>query len=120
MTVAEMLAKFKRLKPCQIDTQDLLAWLTNVDQTVVIEILQPRSQDVIKMPEYTEANDTQLLIPSPYADAYVFYLGAMVDFWTQDTNGYNNGMYAYSSMFNNYRDYYNRTFKMICAQSIRT
>ena len=120
MTIAEVLAKFKRLKACQIDTQDLLAWLTNVDQTVVIEILQPRSTSVIEMPVYAEANNTQLLIPSPYADAYIYYLAAMVDFWTIDMSGYNNSLYAYNTMLSNYRDYYNRTFKTIGSQSIRT
>lgn len=119
MTVSELINKFQRLKPNQMDTADILSWLTNVDQTVTIEILQPRTQESKELPVYTAVDDTPLLIPTPYAEAYVFYLAAMVDFWTQDMNGYNNSMYAYSTMFSNYRDYYNRTFKMISAQSIR-
>lgn len=120
MTVNELVEKFKRLKPHQMSEEDILAWITNVDQTVVIETLQKRTTSIVEMPVYTKADDTVLLIPSPFADAYIYYLAAMVDFWTLDMNGYNNSLYAYNTMLSNYKDYYNRNNQYIGSQAIRT
>ncbi len=120
MTINEAIVKFRRLKPNQMDVNDVLAWLTNVDQTVTIEVLQPRTDSVLALPVYNAIDDTELLIPSPYADAYMYYLAAMVDFWTLDIKGYNNSLYAYTTMLGNYKDYYNRMHKVLGSQAIRT
>lgn len=118
MTIKNVISRFKRLKPNQMNTDDLLLWISNVDAAVCMEILQPRTKEIIQLPVYTAADDTEVLIPSPFLDAYMYYLAAMTDYWTQDTDGYNNNMFAYTTAFNNYRDYFNRSAAVLCRQGI--
>ena len=40
MTVKNVISRFKRLKPNQMNTDDLLLWISNVDAAVCMEILQ--------------------------------------------------------------------------------
>ena len=119
MTVSSVINLFRKLYPYTVDDTELLYWLTAVDRTVVIETLQPRSQTEIALPEYTAADNTELLIPSPYCDAYLFYMAGMCGLWALENDIYNNMMYAYTTMMSNFKSYISRTEKTVSSQSIR-
>ena len=76
MTVKNIINHIDKIKPNTFDFEAKLMWLSEVDGRVQIEILKSDA-DGVSLP--SNENDT-LLIPDAYAEAYVYYILAMMDF----------------------------------------
>ena len=53
--------------------------------------------------------DTQLIVPAPYDDMYIFYLESKIDYANNEITRYNNSNAMFTSAFSEFQRAYNRT-----------
>ena len=96
MNIQQALDFADGMKPNAMDRQMKLAYLTEVEQLFVKELVltHKHTTDQETLPVYTEDTDagTELLIPDPDCMVYVYWLMAKIDMqnleadkWDQDT-----------------------------------
>lgn len=109
MTIQEAITKIDNLKPNAYKQPQKLDWLSAVDGRVFYEILGNGKDSEWK--QYSDDTDvsTKLLIPDPYSDLYIYYMGAMVDYWNGEFTKYNNAMVQFNEAFESYGKEYSRT-----------
>ena len=56
---------------------------------------------------------TELLVPAPYDEIYLFWLESKIDYWNGEVGKYNNSITMYNTAYSAYEKYYNRTHKPI-------
>lgn len=112
MTIDEAMALCDRMKPNLYKKDDKRRWLSELDGRIRIEILDSHENGPSEpFDGYNEntPGDTVLLVPPPYDALYLHYLGAQVDYANAEYARYNNGISAFSAMYAEYADWYNRT-----------
>ena len=62
--------------------------------------------------------DTELLVPAPYDEVYVFWLESRIDYSNSEIARYNNSISNYNAAYNAYANYYNRR-NMPLTQKLR-
>ncbi len=72
-----------------------------------------KEDDITVFNGYT-VNDmsTTLLVDEAYADLYVDYIFAQIDYNNQELDRYNNSMFMFNSKYADFKNYYNRTHKI--------
>lgn len=55
---------------------------------------------------------TTLLVDDAYADLYVDYIFAQIDYNNQELDRYSNSMFMFNSKYADYKNFYNRTHKI--------
>lgn len=66
---------------------------------------------------YTQDDmSTQLIVCDAYADLYIDYLFAQIDYVNQELDRYSNSMAMFNSKYAAYKNYYNRTHTPIKVQ----
>ena len=112
MTIQEAIDRVDTLKPNKYADDKKVAWLNEVDGLIWREIflthdgLEPESE----FNGYTADSDmsTELLVPSPYTDIYVFYLACQIDLWNGEMTKYANDKTLYNNVYLTFSDYYNK------------
>lgn len=114
MKVIEAVQKVKDLKNNTYDQAYMIEWLSRVDSMVKRLIIDTHEggEDVI-FNGYNDQTDpgTELLVPEPYADMYLRYLEAQIDFHNREYGSYNNSMAAFQAVWDNYLNDYRRTHR---------
>lgn len=121
MTIIEAINRIDSLKPNNYTQEDKIAWLSNLDGIIKIEIIDTHegSEDVSFNGYTTDtALDTVLLVPFPYDDIYLKWLEAQIDYTNGETARYENSMTAYNAAYDTFQKYYNRT-RMPKGKSIK-
>lgn len=94
MKVLEAIERADALRPNPFSAEEKLRWLSELDGKIAGEILDINSEF-----DYINANEeTELLVKLPYTDIYLFYLCAMIDFFSRDYGEYNNSMLMVNSI----------------------
>lgn len=101
MTIAEALTQLDALKPNTATVAQKCQWLSQVEQEVIRQIFQ----DDRAFSDYTEATDpaTVLLLPAPHDRIYLYFLGAQIDFWNREYEGYNAQIALYNRQIGQFR-----------------
>lgn len=124
MTIAEAIAQCDAMKPNQYSEAQKVAWLSNLDGMIKLEVIDTHEGgDLIEFTPYgalTDLDTTDLLVSEPYADLYTKWLFAMIDFNNAEFTRYNNSMMMFNSAYGNYATYYNRTVLPLSTYNIRT
>lgn len=114
MTVGEVIEKTEELMPNQYTREMLASWLCSLDGKINEEVIKTHRRDRrgFTMPwyegDYTE--DTELLVPPPYADdVYTFYLMAQIASHNAEINKYNQYITLYNAAYDQFTSWYNRT-----------
>lgn len=111
MKVTEALSQIKHLKPNQYDDRMLVKWLSDLDGQIYNEIVKWHDGAPENPPaEYDPVADlnTELLAQGPYADVYVKYMAAQIDYYNAEFDRYNNSMIMFNMALSAYADWYNR------------
>ena len=111
MTIQECINRFNYLKPHGYDDETLIRWLSTLEQRIYHEIICWHYEaDEFVHPLYTEKDLTaELLVPDEYADVYLYYLQAQVDYFNAETARYNNAMAMFNAALSNFADNFNRS-----------
>lgn len=111
MTLQEALAACDRMKPNACSETDKRRWLSDLDGLIDHEILAAHEGSPAPFSGYDDATpgDTVLLVPEPYADVYIKYLFAQIDFVNAEFARYNNSAAMYNTALSAYANFYRRT-----------
>lgn len=110
MKVQEAIAKADRLRPNQYSDMEKLEWLSQLDGQVFDEVIRKaEGNEELTFEGYDEEsmNET-LLIDDRYAKAYIDYLLAQIDFYNREIGMYNNEITLFSSIYQDYKNWYIR------------
>lgn len=111
MTIIEAINRLDDKKPNNYSELDKIRWLSVLDGTIKSTILDAYkdSEEVTTLPYNEDTSlDTELLVPYPYDDIYIYWLMAQVDNANEEYNKYNNNMMLYNSVLTYFRNDYNR------------
>lgn len=107
MTVNECLAKVKDRKPNAYSDESLTDRLNEIEARIQREVLLKEPDDIIQY-HFPEDRDTELILPTPYDSAYVYYIKMMIEFDQGEYSDYNNTMAMFTAQFQDAEKYYNR------------
>ena len=134
MTAAEVIAQFNNENPnIQIDDSQKVEWHKKLESMVIENVISTHEHDLedetnigisvsgstlIVKPAGTLADhidsfdmDTELLVPAPYDDMYVFYIDQRSKYGTKDTKLYNIASTQFNNIYLAYQQYFNRNYK---------
>lgn len=109
MKLLEAIEKVKADKPNAYSEEQLVSWLNQLEKMVQSEIMALDGEDI---KEYTwkEDGDTDLLIPEPYDDTYMYYLKAMIDYNDKEYTSYNYNSQLFNSSYRTFASWYKRKY----------
>lgn len=112
MTIAEALALVDEVKPNQWSEERKIGWLNELDGRVNAEVIATHERDA-NTPQYQPYTmetdqDTVLLIPDPYSEAYRWYLEMQIDLANNELKKHNNSMTMFSLKWGDFTRMYNR------------
>lgn len=116
MTIIEAIETIDSMKPNQYDYLAKVKWLSDLDKTVMNEIIsQHENPNNLgkNFNGYNEETDQDiiLLAQEPYSDMYIQYLGMKIDYFNSEPIRYNNSAAMFNSIYMDYAKWYNRNFK---------
>ena len=113
MTIAEAIARANELKPNVFKDNIKRDWLSDLDSTVMIEIIRTHEGDeeYTGFAGYDDSTDgsTVLLAPEPYSDMYVLWLISKIDFYNGEFDRYSNTAAEWGAKYRDFADFWNRT-----------
>lgn len=109
MTISEALQRFDALYPNAFEEEEKIRWLSTLDWTIKVEIIDTRRSDVSFHGYNAETDqETNLLAEAPYDEMYLFWMQAMMDYHNGEMAGYNNSMAKFDDLYTKFRNWYNR------------
>lgn len=122
MTIAEAVAKAKRLRPGMVgsgftvEDNDLVGYLAQLDMQIDIEIIRTHKgapegefEPYDPSAEGYDAEDIELLVPAPYDKLYIPFLLAQIDRAYKERADYNDNFQQFNADYREFVNYYNRT-----------
>lgn len=113
MKISEAINRIDEIKANVMTETEKIKHLDTLDRTVIRELVcRHEGEEAYKtFSGYTEQTDmqTELLIYPPYDEAYIYYLGAMIDYSNGEIALYNNSMSMFESVYDAFARDYHRT-----------
>lgn len=109
MKIFELIACVDSIRPNQYGKEVKMQWLTEVEGTV-IDILNAHegNEYTFDKYDYEKDNEAELLVPDRFADLYLHYLLAKIDYHDGETENYMNDVTMYQASEDAFRAYYTR------------
>jgi hypothetical protein len=112
MTIIEAIHKIDDLKHNTYSQADKVKWISRLDTMVKTHVIDTHEGgEGVTFTGYDEQTDkdTELLIPEPYADAYLLYMETQIDYTNGEYAKYNNAMERFNTVWRDFQNWYNRT-----------
>jgi hypothetical protein len=116
MTIIEAINRIDAINPNNYTQPEKVAWLSTLDGVIKKEIIDTHEgADEVAFSGYKEETplDTELLVPAPYDEVYLFWLQSKIDYWNGDMGKYNNSIAMYNTAYAAFEKAYNREHKPI-------
>lgn len=112
MTIKEAIAITDRLTPNQYEWEDKVRWLSELDGVAYREVLLTHELEAGAFRAYTPDTDpdTELLIESPYDEAYRWYLDMKIAEANGEGDRYNASAGSYNQYYTAWANFINRSF----------
>lgn len=110
MTIQNVIDAVKDMRSPSADAQRLIRWINDVEDEACKVIAQAALGDYRLQPYTEEDLDTELLIPEPYARAYVWYCAYRQDLRENQIENANNALSRYNEMMDGFKKYRTRTY----------
>ena len=110
MTLQEALKACDRMKPNACPEQEKRRWLSELDGRIYRELLAVHEDapDTFSGYDMQTVGETALLVPDRYAELYLFYLSAQIDFVNAEFARYNNAAALYNAAYDAFANAYHR------------
>ena len=110
-----------RQKPNGYSREDKIHWLSKLDMMIHREIISRHEGGAEVFVGYAEDVDdsTELLVDDAFADMYVKWLFAQIDFANAEMQRYNNSVEMFNALYAQYSAWYTRTHMPIQPAQIR-
>lgn len=120
MKAQEILDNFNAMRPTDNSDETLLGWIKELDMLVMEEIIKKheiKEGDIAYKEEDFDIDkwfddwgmNSDLLIPEPYTDLYIYFLDTKEKYRVNDMNTYNRVVVLYNNAYLTFQQYYNRT-----------
>ena len=112
MTIMEAINRIDSIKPNSYSQYEKMMWLSTLDGIIKRNIFDTHEgAESVVFNGYTEETNltTQLLVPAPYDDIYLFWLESKIDYWNGEMGRYNNSISMYNATYSEFEKNYNRT-----------
>lgn len=112
MTIMEAINRIDTLKPNSYSQVEKIRALSALDGIIKSKIIDTHEgAEAVVFDGYTEETNltTNLLVPAPYDEIYLFWLESKIDYWNGETGKYNNSIDMYNTAYSEFERYYNRT-----------
>lgn len=119
MTIIEAINHIDAINPNNYTQPEKVAWLSTLDGVIKKEIIDTHEgAEAFIFNGYTEETplDTELLVPAPYDEVYLFWLQSKIDYWNGETRKYNNSISMYNTAYSAFENAYNREHKPITTK----
>ena len=113
MKSIEAINRIDSLKHNTYTQNDKLEWLSRLDAMVKNHIIDTHEGDEVTFSGYDDSTDeqTELLIPAPYDEVYLRWMEAQIDYHNGEYDKYNNAIEMFTTAYEGFKNYYNRTHK---------
>lgn len=116
MTIIEAINRIDAVNPNNYTQPEKVAWLSTLDGVIKKEIIDTHEgYEAVTFSGYNDETplDTELIVPAPYDEVYLFWLQSKIDYWNGDMGKYNNSIMMYNQAYENFEKAYNREHKPI-------
>lgn len=113
MTLNETLESCRKIKPNRFDDATLIGWVADLEQLIIDDIFSSLASPPVKEFErYTveTPRSQKLLVPEPYADVYLHYLFAQIDYNNSEIGKYANSRLMFDAAWSRCFKYFVRRF----------
>ncbi len=113
MKISQVIATVNELKPNDYE-KEKINWLSTLDMQIKTEILDGyEGNENLEFDGYDQdvSTETELLVPAPFDEMYIYYLLAKIDYHNNEFDKYDINITTFDALFDNYRRYYIRTHK---------
>lgn len=116
MKVIEAINEADSLKANALPLSMKIKWLSRLDLRIMREIVDTHEynegEEEISFDGYTdEDTEEELLAPEPYAEMYIHWLSAQIDYYNMELDGFNAANAMFESVYENFRNAYNASHK---------
>lgn len=121
MTLSKAISTIDELKPNTYTHEQKTSWLSELDARIKAEIIDTHEGgESVHFAGYDSENDTEteLLVPSPFTEVYIYWLEAKIDYANTEIGRYNNSISNFNTTYNTFANYYNRR-NMPIAQRLK-
>ena len=118
MKISEAISALDELKANTYTTENKVKWLSRLDAMVVESVLRhyEGTEDYVFNGYSSEDFEAELIMPEPYAEAYIRYLSAQIDLHNADYQEYNNAIELFDDAYQSYKNWYNRNHKSVISK----
>lgn len=110
MTISEVISAVDELLPNVFDEDKKAAWVISVDGKLKDRLYRHFEEEEPAGPDnWPEDNDIPLRASGPWEEMYVFYLMAMIHFYMNDIDDYENALTQYNDLLMQYMASYRQT-----------
>lgn len=102
-TMNKVIEELDSVKPNAYSEEDKYKWIARLDGMISLEVYGDKEPVQYNLPKDA---DKELLVAEPFADIYVLYCAAMVDFHNREYNNYNNSAMMFGERLEAYKRYY--------------
>lgn len=113
MTLGQLVAEIETVKPHEFPKETVTRWLTEVENAAVEQIFNHAEGTDIRFERYDYELDheKEMNIPDRFADVYLNYAAAKIDYANREYGGYNNAVAMYQAAFDELAAYWKRTHR---------
>lgn len=113
MKVIEAVNRIDELKPNTISITDKIRWLSVLDGQIKSKIIDTYvGGENIKFNGYNDdTKETELLVPFPYDELYIYYLESKIDYANGEMTRYNISATNYNALYSDFETWYHKTHK---------
>ena len=111
MKIIEAINRIDSLKHNTYTKSDKVEWLSRLDAMVKNHIIDTHKGEEVTFTGYDDATElqTELLVPAPYDEVYLRWMEAQIDYHNGEYDKYNNAIDMFTTAYEGYKNYYNRT-----------
>lgn len=110
MKISEAIEEVNGLKANMYTDEDKLKWLNRLDMRIKQEIIDTHegSEEYADFQPYTADDmDKELLVGEPYAEMYIHWLEAQIDYNNMEYDSFNSSNTMFESVYSSFRNAYN-------------
>ena len=112
MKISEAIHEADYLEPNQYDVQDKIKWLSRLDLKIKHEVFDTHryndGEEEVTFDGYADDDvDAELLVGEPYAEMYIHWLQAQINYHNREYDGFNAANAMFDSVYSSFRNHYN-------------
>lgn len=114
MTIIEAINQIDNLKRNTFSQKQKIAWLSRLESMVKRLVIDAHEGgEDVPFTGFTDDTDLQtvLMMPEPFAEAYIYWLEAQIHYANEDIDMYNSAIMMFNTSFEGFMAYYKQNHR---------